>query len=289
MIDDKTISAVMFVYNEEKYIHNSLQSIMNQTVKVDRIIVVDDFSTDSTRDIIKKYEKVELISNNNKGKAYACETGLKLVDSDLFFLCHGDDVISKNYVEQMYKFISKQKIKYAYSNFIMTEDDLTPKRFIAKKKYYNKYDLLRDSLTGGYLFGYSEIIPFMLPFPVGIVFEDWYIAIVLSQLFDGNHVNDKPLFKYRRHSDSDSTNLQNSRGKYLALLYRSVGFLTLARRIVNDDFSCKVIDARLQFYDGMLNYTLFKTIKVLISELYTWREKLSISFFPITFRLKYRK
>ena len=289
MIDYKTISAVMFVYNEEKYIHNSLRSIMNQTVKVDRIIVVDDFSTDGTRDIIKKYEKVELISNNNKGKAYACETGLKLVDSDLFFLCHGDDVISKKYVEEMYKFISEQKIKYAYSNLVMTEDDLTPKRFIAKKKYYNKYDLLRDCFTGGYLFGYSEIIPIMLPFPVGMDFEDWYITIVLSQQFEGNHVNVKPLFKYRRHSDSDSTNLKNNRGKYLTLLSRSMDFLTLSRRIVSDDLSNKVIDARLQFYDAMVNYTLLKTVKVLISDLYTWREKLSISFFPITIRLKYRK
>ncbi len=289
MVDNKTVSSVMFVRNEEDYIDESFSSLLNQTKPIDQIIVVDDFSTDSTRNIVKKYDKVCLVKNKKRGMAYACESGLKLVETELFFLCHGDDVINKNYVEEMYKFISEEKIKYAYSNFVMTEDDLTPKQFIVKKKYYNKYDLLRDCFTGGYLFGYSEIIPFMLPFPVGMFFEDWYIAIVLSQQFDGNHVNVNPLFKYRRHSDSDSTNLQNSRGKYLALLYRSMDFLTLTRRIVSDDFGRKVIDARLQFYDAMLNYSLLKTIKVLISDLYTWREKLSISFFPITFRLKYRK
>ena len=289
MVDNKTVSAVMFVRNEEDYIDESFSSLLNQTKPIDQIIVVDDFSTDSTRNIVQKYHKAYLVKNKKRGMAYACESGLKLVETELFFLCHGDDVISKKYVEEMYKFISEQKIKYAYSNLVMTEDDLTPKRFIAKKKYYNKYDLLRDCFTGGYLFGYSEIIPIMLPFPVGMDFEDWYITIVLSQQFEGNHVNVKPLFKYRRHSDSDSTNLKNNRGKYLTLLSRSMDFLTLSRRIVSDDLSNKVIDARLQFYDAMLNYTLFKTLKVLISHLYTWREKLSISFFPITIRLKYRK
>ena len=278
----------MFVHNEEKYIDESLGSLLEQTVPTDRIIVIDDFSTDNTCSILEKYNEIDLVRNKKKGMAYACETGLRLVDTELFFLCHGDDVLGKNYVEEMYKFICKQEIKYAYSSCVITDDDLTPKRFISKKKYYNKYDLLHDCFTGGYLFGYSEIIPLLLPFPEGMAFEDWYITIVLSQRFGGNQVNDKPLFKYRRHLDSDSTNFQNSREKYLGLLYRSFDFLILARRMVTDDFSRKVIDSRLQFYDAMINYTLSKTIGVLSSNVYSLREKLSVSFFPLTLRLKYK-
>ena len=288
MINNNKITAVMFVHNEEKYINESLCSLLEQRIPIEKIIVVDDFSTDNTREIIRKHERIDLIQNKIKGMAYACETGLNLVDTELFFLCHGDDVLGKNYVEEMYKFISDQKIIYAYSNFIMTDADMTPKRFISKKSYYNKYDLLHDSFTGGYLFGYSEIIPHLLPFPNGLVFEDWYIAIMLSQRFGGNHVNNKPLFKYRRHSNSDSTNIQNNKEKYLGLLNRTKDLLVLAKGIVSDDFSSKVIDLRLQYYDAMLHYTLSRTIRVLTSDLYTWREKLSVSLFPITLRLKYR-
>ena len=282
------ITAVMFVYNEEKYINESLRSLLDQTVPVDKIIVVDDFSTDNTRSILERYNEVDIVRNEKKGMAYACETGLELVDTDLFFLCHGDDVLRKNYVEEMYEFISDQKIKYAYSNCVMTDDELTPKQFIPKKKYYSKYDLLHDCFTGGYLFGYSEIIPSLLPFPDGMNIEDWYIAIVLSQRFGGNHLNNKPLFKYRRHQDSDSTNFQNNRKKYLGFLHRTVDFLTLAGGFVSDHSSHKVIESRLQFYDAMINYRLSKTIIILSSDQYTWREKLSSFLFPITLRLKYR-
>ena len=288
MIDNKTITAVMFVYNEENYIDESLSAVLNQTVQIDQIIVVDDFSTDATRDIVQQCVEVRLVESRKRGMAYACETGLKLVDTELFFLCHGDDVLCKNYVAEMYKFICEQEISYAYSNFITTDSGLTPKRFINKNDYYDKYELLDDCFTGGYLFGYSEIIPYFMPFPNGLGFEDWYISIELSQQFGGNHVNNRPLFKYRRHPDSDSMNFQNNREKYLKLLHRNMDFLTLVRSIVSDGLSARIIESRLQFYDAMINHSLSKTVSVLASDLFTWREKLSVSLFPLTLRLKYR-
>tara|TARA_Y100000310_G_scaffold341240_1_gene439772 strand:- start:348 stop:1217 length:870 start_codon:yes stop_codon:yes gene_type:complete len=287
MIENKNITAVMFVQNEEKFIAESLSFLLEQTIPVEKIIVVDDFSTDNTREIVMNYEKIDLIQNNKKGMAYACEMGLKLVETELFFLCHGDDIISKNYVKEMYQFISEKKIRYAYSNYIMTDIGMTPKRFINKKNYYNKYDLLHDCFTGGYLFGYSEIIPHLLPFPNGLIYEDWYIAIMLSQFVGDNYVNNKPLFKYRRHTDSDSTNIHNNKEKYLRLLSRSMDLLILIREIVSDNFSQKVIESRIQFYDAMINYTLIKTVRIIWSNQYTWREKLSVSLFPIILRLKY--
>ena len=288
MINNKTITAVMFVYNEEKYIDESLRSILNQTVLIDKIIVVDDFSTDNTRAIIRNYKQVELIRNEKKGMAYACERGLKSVDTDLFFICDGDDVIMNNYVEKMYNFIRSKKSKYAYPNFIITDEKLRTKGFQNKKKYYDKYEMLHDCHTSGYLFGYSEIIKCLIPFPENISFHDWYVSIILSQKFGLNHLNNTPLFRYRRHKSADSYNLHKNREKYLRLLIRARDTLRVISVMLIEAPSRRIVESRIRFFDAMINYTLSKTIKVLFSDQYTWREKLSVSLFPITLRLKYR-
>ena len=69
MIDNKNITAVMFVQNEEKFIAESLSFLLEQTIPVEKIIVVDDFSTDKTREIVMNYEKIDLTQNNKKGMA----------------------------------------------------------------------------------------------------------------------------------------------------------------------------------------------------------------------------
>ena len=49
------ISVAMATYNGEKYIQKQLDSILNQSHKVNEIILVDDKSTDNTREVIQKY------------------------------------------------------------------------------------------------------------------------------------------------------------------------------------------------------------------------------------------
>ena len=56
------ISVAMTSYNGEKFIEKQIESILNQTVKVDEIIIVDDGSIDGTVNLIKKYN-VTLVQN----------------------------------------------------------------------------------------------------------------------------------------------------------------------------------------------------------------------------------
>ena len=50
----KKVSVLMTVYNCEKYIRNSIRSILNQTYKNFELIIVDDFLVTKTREILKK-------------------------------------------------------------------------------------------------------------------------------------------------------------------------------------------------------------------------------------------
>ena len=57
------ISVAMTTYNGEKYICEQIESILNQSMKVDEIIVCDDGSSDSTIELLKKYP-VKVVQND---------------------------------------------------------------------------------------------------------------------------------------------------------------------------------------------------------------------------------
>ena len=57
------ISVAMTTYNGEKYICEQIESILNQSLKVDEIIVCDDGSSDSTIELLKKYP-VKVVQND---------------------------------------------------------------------------------------------------------------------------------------------------------------------------------------------------------------------------------
>ena len=63
---NKKISVIVAVYNTEKYIEKCLRSLLNQTYQNLEIIVVDDGSTDNSKEVLKKYshnDKIKLIYN----------------------------------------------------------------------------------------------------------------------------------------------------------------------------------------------------------------------------------
>ena len=75
------VSVVMPMYNQEKYIKKCIESVINQTLKDIEIIVVNDGSTDSSPDIIKKYaekdRRIVFIDKPNTGYGNSVNIGMK--------------------------------------------------------------------------------------------------------------------------------------------------------------------------------------------------------------------
>lgn len=105
------ISVILCTFNGSKYIEKQLESIKNQTVMPDEVIIQDDCSTDDTIPICNRF-----ISDNNlswniiinpKRKGYRLNfiTGLKKTRGNIVFLCDQDDVWLPNKVEEMTKCI----------------------------------------------------------------------------------------------------------------------------------------------------------------------------------------
>lgn len=77
-MSETTVSCVIPVYNGQQYIRETIESVLQQTVAVDEIIVVDDGSTDDTADIVHTFgSSVRLIQQANSGPAAARNVGVR--------------------------------------------------------------------------------------------------------------------------------------------------------------------------------------------------------------------
>ena len=97
----KKISILMTVYNSEKYVSKSIQSILNQTYKNFEFIIVDDFSNDKTRKILKKIKnkKVKIyLLQKRFGRTKALNYGLKKCRSNIIAIQDADDISNKKRV-----------------------------------------------------------------------------------------------------------------------------------------------------------------------------------------------
>ncbi|GAB6071912.1 glycosyltransferase family 2 protein [Venenivibrio stagnispumantis] len=124
------VSVIIPVYNGEKYIKNSINSVLNQTFKDFEIIIVNDASTDNTEKVI--FENFnELINSGeiryfknekNKERVYSRNLGLKEAKGSYIFYLDYDDIWVKDYIEKTIKIFDKYDVIYSYPRSFIDEN-----------------------------------------------------------------------------------------------------------------------------------------------------------------------
>lgn len=119
---NEKISIIIPVYNTEKYVEKSINSILNQSYKNIELIIINDGSTDNSEKIIKriirdnkniKYKKIK-----NSGVAHARNEGLRIATGRYVGFVDSDDFVSEKMYETLYKTAIKEKsdiVTCAYS------------------------------------------------------------------------------------------------------------------------------------------------------------------------------
>ena len=99
------VSIIIPVYNGEKYLKEAIDSAINQTYDDIEVIVCDDYSTDTTRDIILSYgDKIIWLGwNVNNGTAFALNQGIENASGDYIKWLSADDVLLPDAIENMIK------------------------------------------------------------------------------------------------------------------------------------------------------------------------------------------
>jgi glycosyltransferase involved in cell wall biosynthesis len=95
-----TVSVVMSVHNGEKYLREAVDSILNQTFRDFDFIIIDDGSTDRSKEILEKYatkdSRVHLISRENRGVPKSLNEGIALAQGELIAIMDADDISLPN-------------------------------------------------------------------------------------------------------------------------------------------------------------------------------------------------
>ena len=115
----KRFSIVMAAYNAEKEIEDSIKSVLNQNFKDFEFIVVNDASTDSTADIVAKYDRIKLINHTkNKRAGGARNTGIQEAYGEYIIFLDSDDTFAdENVLSRINERIGKDAPDVVYLGF----------------------------------------------------------------------------------------------------------------------------------------------------------------------------
>lgn len=107
------ISVIMSVYNGEKFLKESVLSILNQTYADFEFIIINDGSTDLSLEILRGFEekdkRIRLISRENKGLTPSLNEGIKLAQGEYIARMDSDDISMPERFEKQITFLEKNK------------------------------------------------------------------------------------------------------------------------------------------------------------------------------------
>lgn len=96
------IDVIIPSYNSKKYLLEAIESIKKQTISVNKIIIVDDGSTDGSNEFAKNIEDIFYLEQINSGAGIARNLGLKNSNADYIYFLDADDVAELSALETLY-------------------------------------------------------------------------------------------------------------------------------------------------------------------------------------------
>lgn len=114
------VSVVMSSYNHEKYIRESIESVLNQTFKDLELIITDDYSTDSSPEIIANYQKKDprvrgIFHQKNMGITQTLNDCLNEASGNYICFIDSDDLWVENKLEKQVEILKKDDTKLVWS------------------------------------------------------------------------------------------------------------------------------------------------------------------------------
>ncbi len=205
------ISVCLATYQGERFIGQQLDSILAQLSPEDEVVISDDCSSDSTREIIESYAdpRIRVFRNaTNVGYSKNFENALSHANGDIIFISDQDDVWLPNKVELMRDSLLTHDL--VVSDVVVVDADLAtiaPSHF---RQYGVKpgfaHNLVRTRYIGAAMAMRRAVLDVALPLPgrSSLCAYDYWIAIA-GELFFRVDVLDVPLMLYRRHGETAST------------------------------------------------------------------------------------
>lgn len=122
------VSIIVPVYNAEKHLRQCLDSIINQTLKEIQIIIINDGSTDNSKEIIldcvSKDDRIVFIDSTNEGVSLARNKGIEKASGKYIGFVDADDYVDPKMYEKLFDVAEKQNASLAICNAMVVAEKM---------------------------------------------------------------------------------------------------------------------------------------------------------------------
>jgi glycosyltransferase involved in cell wall biosynthesis len=201
----------MAAFQGQRFIADQLRSILVQLSENDEVIVVDDHSSDGTREEVRSLcdRRLHLIEHaTNQGIAKTFEEAILHANGSVIFLSDQDDIWIEGKVAKILRaFEDNPHVSLVVTDALLMDEAGNP----LESSYYESRgsfrsgflaNLFRSKFLGCTMAFRSKLVPKILPFPrdCGDVVHDFWIGVVNSITIGNTLYINEPLVRYRRHS-----------------------------------------------------------------------------------------
>ncbi|MFN0277451.1 MAG: glycosyltransferase family 2 protein [Pyrinomonadaceae bacterium] len=208
------ISVIIPNYNYGRYLRQAVQSALDQTLRPHEIIVVDDGSTDESKEILRGFgDSIKIIEQSNKGVAAARNNGAEIADGEFLAFLDADDYWHNEKLEkQMEKFDSDAEIGFVHCGHSnVDENGVHLDDYISGQEGWVASELLRfqEVVIANTIIVRREVFKKVGGYDTNRELhpsEDWDLCYRLARVCKLGFVRESLLY-YRQHGQGGHTNI----------------------------------------------------------------------------------
>ena len=204
------VSIALCTYNGELFLHEQIESILNQDyANIFEIICVDDNSSDGTWKILQeyagKYSNFKIVRNSsNLGFIRNFEKALTLTSKKFIAIADQDDIWYPNKITKLVRAIGENLMAYSDNEYIGSDGITLGKKFSDFRRLSTCTSCLNfvlyNGISGHTILINRDLLKYALPFPDEIPFDYW-LAFHAVQYGVIPYLNE-PLVSYRQHDNN---------------------------------------------------------------------------------------
>ncbi|MDE9444685.1 glycosyltransferase [Xenorhabdus bovienii] len=244
------------VYNHEKYVENTIDSIILQDYENIELIIINDGSTDNSHSVIikkiekcrERFKKFTYINRENKGLSYSLNEALNIAEGTYISLIASDDIILSNKTSIQTEFLEKNQNFYACAGTQITIDsdgNVLPVKYqkyiISKHLEIDKRILFRmtNMIYSPTCMYRLNILKNLGGYDESIAIEDLYLFYLAAS--KGHNIALLPIIftLYRHHTNNNHKNyimMHENKLKILDIFKYDNSYSSLKRLVLLEGF-----------------------------------------------------
>jgi glycosyltransferase involved in cell wall biosynthesis len=190
-----SITVVIPTYNRANKIKKSIDSVLEQTYPVDEIIIVDDFSTDQTEQVVRSFnsEKIKYVVNSfKKGANGARNTGIMLAKGQYIAFQDSDDRWLPEKIAKQYQYMIEHPsvdLCFCSMNLIGSKHGILPKRQVKPKEMATQLEK-GNFISTQTIFTKNNVAKSILFDEDLKRFQDWDFVLRVAREYNIHHLNE---------------------------------------------------------------------------------------------------